>query len=92
MTLGAPVTWAIYTAAAKPLLEKYSAVKITAYSMLAGCAPLLPLSLPGLLGLVFDSKLALYWLMAAISVVVVLALVRLDYSRFGLTAGAIREG
>lgn len=50
VTLGAPVTWAIYTAAAKPLLEKYSAVKITAYSMLAGCALLLPLSLPGLLG------------------------------------------
>jgi branched-subunit amino acid ABC-type transport system permease component len=29
--------------------------------------------------------------MAVISVVVVLAFVRLDYSRFGLTAGAIRQ-
>jgi drug/metabolite transporter (DMT)-like permease len=49
LTLGAPLTWAVYTASAKPLLEKYSAVKIAAYSMIAGCALLLPLSLPGLI-------------------------------------------
>src|SRR6202008_2510143 len=47
---------------------------------------------PGqLLGLTFNGKLALYWLMAVICAVVVAALVRLDYSRFGLTAGAIRQ-
>jgi drug/metabolite transporter (DMT)-like permease len=50
LTLGAPLTWAVYTASAKPLLEKYSAVKIASYSMLAGCILLLPLSLPGLIG------------------------------------------
>ena len=49
LTLGAPLTWAIYTASAKPLLEKYSAVKIASYSMFAGCVLLLPLSLPGLI-------------------------------------------
>ena len=43
------------------------------------------------LGMTFNGKLALYWLMAAICAVVVVALVRLDYSRFGLTAGAIRQ-
>jgi branched-chain amino acid transport system permease protein len=44
-----------------------------------------------LLGLAFDGKLALYGLMAVLCVGVVLALVRLDHSRFGLTAGAIRQ-
>jgi drug/metabolite transporter (DMT)-like permease len=48
LTFGAPLTWAVYTASARPLLEKYSAVKIASYSMFAGCALLLPLSLPGL--------------------------------------------
>ena len=43
------------------------------------------------LGMTFNGKLALYWLMAVICAVVVVALVRLDYSRFGLTAGAIRQ-
>src|SRR5258705_379351 len=58
--------------------------------LFGGPSGLVGIPKPGrLLGLVFDSKLALYWLMAAISVVVVLALVRLDYSRFGLTAGAV---
>ena len=60
--------------------------------LFGGPSGLVGIPKPGrLLGLVFDSKLALYGLMAAISVVVVLALVRLDYSRFGLTAGAIRQ-
>ena len=44
-----------------------------------------------LLGLAFDGKLELYGLMAVLCVGVVLALVRLDHSRFGLTAGAIRQ-
>src|SRR5437660_11368555 len=60
--------------------------------LFGGPSGLVGIPKPGrLLGLVFDSKLALYWLMAAISVVVVVALVRLDYSRFGLTADAIRQ-
>jgi branched-chain amino acid transport system permease protein len=60
--------------------------------LFGGPSGLVGIPKPGrLLGLTFDSKLALYWLMAVISVVVVLALVRLDYSRFGLTAGAIRQ-
>jgi len=44
-----------------------------------------------LLGLAFDGKLELYGLMAVLCVGVALALVRLDHSRFGLTAGAIRQ-
>ena len=49
LTLCASLTWALYTIAAKPLLRKYSPIKITAYSMAAGSALLLPVSLPGLI-------------------------------------------
>ncbi len=44
LTLSAAAFWALYTIKAKPLLEKYSAVKVTAYSMAAGTVLLLPIS------------------------------------------------
>jgi drug/metabolite transporter (DMT)-like permease len=44
LTLTAAAFWALYTIKAKPLLEKYSAVKVTAYSMAAGTVLLLPVS------------------------------------------------
>jgi branched-chain amino acid transport system permease protein len=60
--------------------------------LFGGPSGLVGIPKPGpLLGLMFTSKLALYWLMAAICLVVVAGLVRLDYSRFGLTAGAVRQ-
>jgi branched-chain amino acid transport system permease protein len=60
--------------------------------LFGGPSGLVGIPKPGrVLGLSFDSKLALYSLMAVLCVVVVIALVRLDYSRFGLTAGAIRQ-
>jgi branched-chain amino acid transport system permease protein len=61
-------------------------------NLFGGPSGLVGIPKPGrLLGLTFNTKLALYWLMAVICAVVVVALVRLDYSRFGLTAGAIRQ-
>ncbi len=42
LTISAAAFWALYTIKAKPLLEKYSAVKVTAYSMATGTALLLP--------------------------------------------------
>jgi drug/metabolite transporter (DMT)-like permease len=45
LTLGASVFWALYTIQAQPLLRKYSAVKVTAYSMAAGAVMLLPMGL-----------------------------------------------
>jgi drug/metabolite transporter (DMT)-like permease len=45
LTLCATLAWALYTMKAKPLLEKYPAITVTAYSMLAGSVLLLPLSL-----------------------------------------------
>jgi branched-chain amino acid transport system permease protein len=44
-----------------------------------------------LLGLAFAGKLETYLLMALICIAVTLVFVRLDYSRFGLTASAIRQ-
>jgi drug/metabolite transporter (DMT)-like permease len=43
LTLCAALFWALYTMKAKPLLEKYSAIKVTAYSMAFGTVMLLPL-------------------------------------------------
>ena len=61
-------------------------------NLFGGPSGLVGIPKPGrLLGMTFNGKLALYWLMAVICAVVVVALVRLDYSRFGLTAGAIRQ-
>jgi drug/metabolite transporter (DMT)-like permease len=44
LTISAAAFWALYTIKAKPLLDKYSAIKVTAYSMAAGTALLLPIS------------------------------------------------
>jgi drug/metabolite transporter (DMT)-like permease len=48
LTLCATLSWAFYTIFAKPLLEKYSAITVTAHSMFAGTLLLLPLGLPGM--------------------------------------------
>lgn len=45
-----------------------------------------------LFGLAFEGKLELYGLMAVLFAGAAVALVRLEYSRFGLTASAIRQG
>ncbi len=42
LTLCAALFWALYTILARPLVEKYSALKITAYSMAAGTVMLAP--------------------------------------------------
>lgn len=44
LTLCGALLWAFYTLTAKPLLEKYSPIKVTAYSILAGSVLLIPLS------------------------------------------------
>jgi len=43
LTLVAAFLWALYTIGSTPLLERYSAVKVTAYCMAAGSALLVPL-------------------------------------------------
>lgn len=61
LTLFAAVFWALYTIQARPLLEKYSAVKITAYSMAAGTVILLPLSAVELLRQSWESISITSW-------------------------------
>ena len=48
LTLCGTVTWALYTVTARPLLERYSALKVTAYNMAAGTVLLAPVALPDL--------------------------------------------
>jgi drug/metabolite transporter (DMT)-like permease len=49
LTLCAALFWALYTIMARPLLEIYSAVKLTAYCMAAGTLLLLPIGAADLL-------------------------------------------
>lgn len=49
LTLCAALFWALYTMKSKPLLEKYSAIKVTAYAMATGTVLLLPLGAHDLL-------------------------------------------
>lgn len=48
LTLCGTVAWALYTVLARPLLERYQPIVITAYSMAAGSLLLLPIALPAL--------------------------------------------
>lgn len=72
MILACALAWAIYTTASKPLLARYSPLKLTAWSMVAGAIPLTFLSLPALVeqdwtgisaaawaGLIFSTLMAL---------------------------------
>lgn len=61
LTLCATLTWALYTITAKPLLEKYSAVKVTAYNFAAGSFLLLPVSLNGLINQPWSAISLLSW-------------------------------
>lgn len=45
LTLCAAAFWALYTLNSRPLLERYSAMKVTAYSMAAGTVLLLPIGI-----------------------------------------------
>jgi len=61
--------------------------------LLGGPSGLVEIPPPGpLLGVAFTGKLQLYCLMLALFLLGAAILVRLDYSRFGLVAGAIRQG
>lgn len=46
LVLGAAMLWAAYTTGSKPLLARYSPVKLTAVSMLYGTIPLVLVSIP----------------------------------------------
>jgi drug/metabolite transporter (DMT)-like permease len=49
MLLGCAILWAVYTTASKPLLGRYSPLKLTAWSMVAGTIPLVFAGIPDLL-------------------------------------------
>lgn len=45
LSLGASVLWALYTTTAKPLLEKYPPILVTAWAMIIGSVLLIPIGL-----------------------------------------------
>jgi len=49
LILAAAMLWAAYTTASKPLLTRYSPIKVTALSMVAGTIPFVVISVPALL-------------------------------------------
>jgi drug/metabolite transporter (DMT)-like permease len=48
LLLGCAIAWALYTTASKPLLGRFSPLKLTAWSMVAGTIPLVIISMPAL--------------------------------------------
>jgi len=67
LTICAAAFWALYTIKAGPLLEKYSAIKITAYSMAAGIVLLLPFGAHDLLKQTWSAVSVLSWAALAFS-------------------------
>ena len=67
LTICAAAFWALYTIRAGPLLEKYSAIKITAYSMAAGTVLLLPFGAHDLLKQTWSAVSVLSWAALAFS-------------------------
>jgi drug/metabolite transporter (DMT)-like permease len=62
LTLIAAVFWALYTLEARPLLAKYSPLKVTAYSMAVGTLLLLPLGIVDLFAQSWTTVSAPAWL------------------------------
>jgi drug/metabolite transporter (DMT)-like permease len=46
LLLGCAIVWAVHTTASKPLLARYSPLKMTSWAMLAGTIPLVIISIP----------------------------------------------
>jgi len=67
LTICAAAFWALYTIKAGPLLDKYSAIKVTAYSMAAGTVLLLPIGAHELLRQPWSAVSALSWAALAFS-------------------------
>jgi drug/metabolite transporter (DMT)-like permease len=70
LTLCASVLWALYTLNAEPLLEKYSAIKITAYCMATGSVLLFPIGLHELIGQSWSSISPQSWAAFGFSTIV----------------------
>jgi drug/metabolite transporter (DMT)-like permease len=70
LTFIASVLWALYTMTAKPLLERYSPIKVTAYSMAAGSILLLVPGFPALTHQSWVSIAPLSWAAFVFSAIV----------------------
>ena len=62
LTLAATLCWASYTVLAKPLLSRYSPIKLTTLTMALGTVPLLAASMPALVAQEWGRVTAAGWL------------------------------
>jgi len=69
MLMGAVLCWALYTMGARSLMERHSPVGVTALSMLIGTMVYLPVAVPNLARLDWQSVSALTWLKLVYSAV-----------------------
>jgi drug/metabolite transporter (DMT)-like permease len=67
LTVGAIVSWGVYTVAARPLLARHSALVVTGYSMAIGTLLYLPLALPGMARLAWREVNASTWIATVLS-------------------------
>jgi drug/metabolite transporter (DMT)-like permease len=70
LTLVASFLWALYTTTSRPLLERYSPVKVTAYCMAAGSVMLIPIGAHELLGQQWSAVSIRSWSAFAFSAIV----------------------
>lgn len=61
LIMGAAVTWALYTVMSKPLLQRYTPLRLTATSMIPGTAALVLFSLPALWGQPWTTVAPVAW-------------------------------
>ncbi len=59
--LGAAVMWALYTVGARPLVEKYGSVPVTAWTLWVGTAGLVAIGAPSLAGQAWGAVEAEAW-------------------------------
>jgi drug/metabolite transporter (DMT)-like permease len=62
LLLGCAIVWAVYTTASKPLLLRYSPLKLTALSMLAGTVPLAVICFPAVIQQDWRAVTAVGWI------------------------------
>lgn len=70
LTLVASFLWALYTTSSKPLLERYSPIKVTAYCMAAGSIMLVPIGAHELFGQQWSAVSIRSWSAFAFSAIV----------------------
>jgi len=77
LSLGASLSWALYTVIGKPMLARATPLAVTTWATVLGAIPLLPLGLPGLREVHWSALSMEQWLLIAYLSAVTIALANL---------------